>query len=182
MLADDALRLVGHRFNGYRFQPLWQVQREGGTVARRGGEGDPAVVLLDNAGVDHRETLAGPFAYLFCGEERFENVRLRARWNPAACIRNADNDAVVLLLRRDGDETARLRFAALPVSDRLGGVDDDIENGLIELAREALELWLVGFIGRDDFRHLAPLVLGNGDGAFDGFAQIHEPSLVGADP
>src|SRR5579871_5564511 len=97
---------------------------------------DLASMLLDNQGMRQREALPGALTHGLGRKEGIENFRLNRFGNAATGVTDADLRVVSLLPRADVDG-AFVAGIADDVADGVGGVDDQIQNDLVELAGDA---------------------------------------------
>src|SRR5579883_1669274 len=104
---------------------------EGAAAAGRALEGDGAAVLVDDDRAGDREALAGAAADFAGGEIRLEDLRLQLVGDAAAGVAHRDADGVLLAPGLDPDPA---EGAAAGVGDREGGVDDQLEEHLAEVA------------------------------------------------
>src|SRR5579863_7276251 len=91
-IQDDG-PLLGRRpvLTGRRNRPGdGQVEDEGRALADLCFKGNVAAVSLDDAAVDHGETLTRTFSHPFCGEEGFENMRSHLLGDSGSAVADAN--------------------------------------------------------------------------------------------
>src|SRR6476619_6043934 len=91
-------------------------------------------MLLDHHGVRDGEPLAGAASDRLGGEERLEDPLACPLGNAAAGVLDTDLGPVVYAARRDGDDALGARPLAAHVGNRVRGVDQQVEDYLVELA------------------------------------------------
>jgi len=117
-------------------------------------------MLVDHHAPGNSEPLTGAAADLLGREERIEDALLDRLRDTAAGVADAHDDVAVV--GRGGDRDATAHAGGLGViGDRVGGIDDDIEEGLVELADVAHHKWQLAEVGD---RVGDELVLIGGDG------------------
>jgi len=115
---------------------MWLPRRcpdaEARAAARFAAHVDAAVVLLDDA-VGERQAQAGAATHGLGREERVEDARQMLGSDAAAVVLDLDPDLVPGVAAAHDDQAA-LR------ADRLGRVDEQVQEHLIELRRQALDV------------------------------------------
>ncbi len=122
-----------------RHRERGQFDRQGCAVAMLAFDAHLSAVLLHDS-VHNRKTQAGANTRGFGGEKWIENTGDNFGRNPGAVVGNLDADAVARQPPGAKADLPRLAFLAAPLQDRLLGIDDQIENHLLELGgvREGL--------------------------------------------
>src|SRR5207244_2181810 len=114
-----------------------EANKEGRALANAALEGQRATVLIDNHGTRDRKALSRAPPHALRRVEGVEDPTANLLRNPSACIGDAQLDPAVLLASADGDRATRVGVRADCVLDRVGGVDHDVQDGLVELTGEA---------------------------------------------
>src|SRR5574343_2108521 len=113
----------------------WQHNPEGRALADGAGHFDAPAVALDDA-VGDGQAKAGAEADRLCGVEGFENPLDLRRIHAAAGVGNLDPGMFVVgTARADGDGAA-----PVVAGHRLGRVDQDVQEDLAYLRRQAFDL------------------------------------------
>ena len=117
-----------------------KVNVESGAAAGRGGDGDFAAALLDNA-IDVGKAQAGAFAGVLGGEKRLEQVGLHFGRHAAAGVRDAQKSvgAGRQMARGKGARLGQREIAGFDAQDTplrhgVAGVDGQVEDQLLHLA------------------------------------------------
>src|SRR5262249_42327931 len=110
-------------------------------------EAEVAAVAIDDRRARQREALAGAAAGFFGGADRVERAAADRVGDPAAGVGDRDQDgAWVLELRADRDRAAPAAVLD-DVADRVRGIDNQVEEHLVELADVAHHIGDVAELG-----------------------------------
>src|SRR5271165_384027 len=122
---------------GLRFGLEGKMDDEGGALAVLGFEVNRAAMLVDDAGVGDGQSLAGALAHLFRCEKRIENAAAGLFRDAGAGVLDSDFGEVGEIPGANRD--LAFPFAAIShhVGDGMGGIDQKIQDDLVELPREA---------------------------------------------
>ena len=131
----------------------WEIEFEGRSGTHGAGDDDAAIAGLHRA-VDRCESKAGPLALGLRREERFEESAQLVRRNAGAIVRNGDHGVAARGQDSRGghdfpfglsDQGAQGDPAIGTHADRVAGVDAEIGQRLVELARidldAVVEVW-----------------------------------------
>src|ERR1700704_3598691 len=120
------------------------------------------------------EAEAGSNADWLGGEEGVEDARYDGLWNAHAGIANLDHDAADPIHSRDKPDLVRLGVA---LRDRLGRVDDEVEDDLTEPRLVGLDERHLAVVP-DQPRTVADLVRRHADRGFQDPVNVHRSSTV----
>lgn len=96
-----------------------------------------------------------------------------------AGVAHAHLDPFAVAAGADGDRAFRCFRVAEGVGDGVGGVDDEVEQRLVEFGGEERDGGEIGVEFGDDVRDVTPLAAADGERAFDGFAEIDGALFAG---
>src|SRR5262245_59393887 len=171
--ASSLRRRLGRRVDG-------QVKNKRRAFSRFRFETGLASVFFDDAAVDDGQALARAFAYGFGGEERFKNARAVRFRNARARVAHADFGVITLPPGAHGDLAFAARILFDDVADGVGGIDDQIEDDLVEFAEEAGD----GRQRRVEFQRevsdILPFISRHGRRGLDGFVEVHRGLFLAA--
>ena len=137
---------------------------------------DGAVVFLDDDGMGNGQALACAFPNVFGGEEWIEDFGLNVFRYPGTGIDNADFDELVFAPRTN-PKGALLFGAVHDVGYGMRCIDNQIEDDLVKLARDAGHRREIGSQVGGQIRNILPFVLRNQRGALDGAINVHHGHL-----
>jgi hypothetical protein len=142
-------------------------------------KGQAAAVQFDDDGMSDRQALPGPLAHRIGSEKGVEDPAADRFGNAAAAVFNLDLRLARQPLRshRDQPLVARVGFSLL--SDRVGGVDQQVEQHLVHFSWQAGHRRQFRIQFGLNLRDVFPLVAGDRDGVLDRAVQIDgNPVLV----
>src|SRR5262249_23169331 len=132
---------------------------------------------------DHRmrdgQSLPCPFANFFGGKERVENFVPNGRGDTRPGVGDANLYLISYLACTD-DNGAFLRRIAADATQGMGGIDQNGENYLIELAWHTGHEREVRVEISHHLRYILPLIAHHRDGALDGLVEIDTHLFLGA--
>src|ERR1051326_3275660 len=150
----------------------WRNQRQpndkGCSLAGLRFKGNGATVLVHDHRMRNRDTLARSFAYALRRKKWIKHPPARGFGNPRAGVANANFRPVTLTLRADGDCAFGSTSIARNIADRVRRIDDDVQNGLVNFARQTLDLRQIWIEFSNHFGDVFPFVAANRQRAVNG--------------
>src|SRR5208337_2415377 len=140
-------------------------------------EPDFSRVFLDDGAVRQSQALAGAFANLFGGKEGIEYLGANRLRYPASGVGDGNLRKVSLDAGAQGNQ-ALVSVLDL-VLDGVGGIDDQVENDLIQLSHMAGDQRQAGAELGFDFGDVFPLVAGHRDGGLDRLVDVDQRFFPG---
>src|ERR1019366_10809237 len=94
-------------------------------------------VLLDHVPIDDGKALASPFAHRLGGKERFKNAGPDGLGNSGPGIADPQLDVVPVPARAHSDDAFGAGTFLHDIANCVGGVDDEVQDGLVQFAQKA---------------------------------------------
>src|SRR5690242_10935236 len=107
-------------------------------MAKGGVEGEAATVTGDDDAASNRQSLTGPAADTLGAEERIEDPVANALRDPDAGVGNRNQDMVAVASATHGDDAFAIGSRD-GISDGVRGVDQDVQDDLVDLAGVAAD-------------------------------------------